>query len=101
MQDYKIRIYTEALDDIQAATDWYNEQKDGLGTRYQIQVIRQINKLKATAQFYPIRYDNVRCLIIKKFPFMVHYHVDNKSNIIIVYAVFHTSLNPKIWNKRK
>ena len=31
----KILIDEEALLDIQAATDWYNEQLQGLGTRFQ------------------------------------------------------------------
>lgn len=100
MQDYTLKIHSEALDDIQQVTDWYNEQKDGLGKRFQIQVIRQISKLKDTAPFYNIRYQDVRCLIIRKFPFMVHYTINQKFGIITIYAVVHTSRKPKIWSKR-
>jgi mRNA-degrading endonuclease RelE of RelBE toxin-antitoxin system len=100
MQDYTLKIHNEALDDIQQATDWYNEQKDELGKRFQMQVVRQINKLKNTAPLYNIRYQDVRCLIIKKFPFMVHYTVNQKLGIITIYAVVHTSRHPKIWSKR-
>jgi hypothetical protein len=39
-------IDPEALDDIQKATDWYNEQLPGLGSRFQTQTIKQISSLK-------------------------------------------------------
>ncbi len=35
MPPYKIKIYPEALNDIQKSTDWYNEQSKGLGIRFQ------------------------------------------------------------------
>jgi hypothetical protein len=38
MNTYKLKIDEEALQDIQNATDWYNEQLEGLGTRFQKQV---------------------------------------------------------------
>jgi hypothetical protein len=31
---------------------------------------------------------------------MVHFVVDDQQDIVTVYAVFHTSRNPQIWNKR-
>jgi len=101
VREYKVKIHAEALDDIQNATDWYNEQSEGLGKRFQSQVVRQINKLKDTSQLYAIRYNDIRCMIIKKFPCMVHYSVNDKLNTITIFAIFHTSLNPKIWDQRK
>ena len=43
MTQYKVAIDPEALQDIQSATDWYNEQQRGLGSRFQKQVKAQIN----------------------------------------------------------
>jgi hypothetical protein len=39
-------IDPEALDDIQKATDWYNEKFPSLGSRFQHQVITQITSFK-------------------------------------------------------
>ena len=97
---YQIKILPEALDDIQLATDWYNDQAAGLGRRFQKQVISQINRLKNSGERYVIRYDDVRCMVIKKFPFMVHFVVDVNTETLTVYAVLHTSRNPKIWVRR-
>lgn len=67
MSKYNIKVYPEAIDDIQNATDWYNDQLVGLGSRFKKQVIKQINKLETTAELYTIRYNEVRCMVIKKF----------------------------------
>jgi hypothetical protein len=42
MNTYKLKIDKEALQDIQNATDWYNEQLEGLGSRFQKQTKLQI-----------------------------------------------------------
>jgi tRNA U34 5-carboxymethylaminomethyl modifying enzyme MnmG/GidA len=56
MNQYKIWIDPEALEDIQKATDWYNEQLPGLGSKFQERVIHQINLLKINPLGYAIRY---------------------------------------------
>jgi hypothetical protein len=100
MKKYKIQIDEEALQDIQSAINWYNEQSEGLGSRFLKQIKLQINSLKLDATIYANRYSNVHCMLIKKFPFMVHYMIDNTNFTIQVFAVLHTSRNPKIWEKK-
>ncbi len=100
MKQYRIKITSEALNDIQHATNWYNGQVDGLGVRFQKQVVKQINRLSSTAEIYVIRYNDVRCMMIKHFPFMVHFTIDTHKGILAVYGVLHTSRNPRIWEKR-
>lgn len=98
---YKVKIDKEALLDILKATDWYNRQVKGLGFRFQKQVIIQINSLSFNPNGYKIRYEDVRCMLIKKFPFLVHFTVDELNYIVIVFAVIHTSRNPEIWEHLK
>ena len=101
MDIYKIQIDEDAFQDIQFATDWYNEQLDGLGARFQKQVKIQINSLKKDAAIYSNRYADVHCLIINTFPFMVHYTVNEHLKLVEIFAIIHTSRNPKIWKKRR
>ncbi len=72
MNSFKIQIDEAALQDIQNATVWYNKQLLGLGSKFQKQAKRQINSLKKDATIYAKRYAVVRCMVIKKYPFMVH-----------------------------
>ena len=75
---YKVRISPDALLDIQEATNWYNDQVAKLGGRFQDDAKSQINKLKINALKHSIRYANVRCALIKKFPFLIHFVVDEE-----------------------
>jgi len=100
MTDYKILIDSDALQDIQGATDWYNEQLPGLGSRFQTQIKKQINSLSKNAGIYAVRYDDVRCMLIKKFPFLVHFTINRQRKTVEVFAVFHTSRNPRIWSEK-
>ena len=99
MQIYKVKIHKEALLDIQEATHWYNKQLPGIGKRFQEQVKKQINALKTTATFNSVRYSDVRCSLVTKFPFLIHYVV--KESEVEVFAVIHTSRNPKIWETKR
>jgi hypothetical protein len=100
LRKFKIIIQEEASQDIRDGAEWYNEQQSGLGKRFKLEVKSQINLLK-TSPFFRIRYDNIRCLPLKKFPFMIHFEVDEVKKIVTIRAVFNTSRNPNIWKSRK
>lgn len=97
---FKIKIGAAAIDDIQEGIDWYNQQQNLLGQKFLADIKAHITLLKNNPHFQ-IRYDNVRCLPLKKFPFMIHYTLDEKENLVVVRAVFNTSIDPKLWQKRK
>ncbi len=101
MSKYKLVIDVSAWQDILEITDWYNQQSAGLGTRFQKQVKLQINSLKNYALSYSTRYLNVRCMMVKKFPFLVHFIVDDKHYTVEIFAIIHTSRKPKVWEKTK
>ncbi len=87
---FSIFIEPEALVDVQKAIDFYNEQKLGLGEDFLKQVNSHLKTLY-THPFFQIRYDNVRCLPVSKYPFMIHYTVDEPNDCVIVRAVLNTN----------
>jgi len=86
---YRIKIESEASRDIQEGIDWYNEQQANPGRKFHSAVKNAIAQLMVNP-FYQIRYDEVRCLPLKKFPFMVHFTVDEVQKLIVIRAVFNT-----------
>ncbi len=100
MKKYKIKIEPVALADIQEITDWYNEQQAGVGKNFQASVIKHINSLSNIPQGYPIRYKEIRCAPIHKFPYMIHFFINDETNTVEVLAVINTSRNPKIWDQK-
>jgi plasmid stabilization system protein ParE len=97
---YNIKIDEDALHDLREIVIWYNSQLQNLGLRFHKQVKSQINSLKTQPYICTIRYKDVRCMLVKKFPFMIHYTINEESYLIEIFAIFHTSRNPKIWNSR-
>jgi len=100
MSSYQIRMKVEALKDLNSAVDWYNEQKRNLGIKFQQQVVKQINSLKTNPQGHSTVFTNVRCLVIKQFPFVVHYTVNDSQKMVDIFSVFHTNRDPDILDKR-
>ncbi|MCD0465904.1 type II toxin-antitoxin system RelE/ParE family toxin [Flavobacterium sp. ENC] len=97
---YKIKIDQEALNDLREIVIWYNSQLQNLGIRFHKQVKTQINSLKTQPYIYTIRYKDIRCMLVKKFPFMIHYSVNEELYLLEIYAILHTSRSPEIWNTK-
>lgn len=98
--NYSLQIDIDAFNDIQNTSEWYEIQSKGLGLRYKNQTKKQINSLKKNPYLFSIKYDEIRCRKIEKFPFLIHYTIDEELKTINVFAVFHTSRSPEIWKNR-
>jgi plasmid stabilization system protein ParE len=97
---YKALILPLAKEDIRDAARWYNHQKPGLGKKF-IQEARSIVRyIRQNPHACNIRYNQVRTALLKVFPFMLHYTIDEDSKTVIISAVLHTSRDPKEWKKR-
>ena len=95
-----LKIEPEVELDIQERISWYNKQQAGLGRTFHASVKAYLKKLTANP-FYQIRYDGVHCLPLKKYPYMIHFTIDEKNQRVIVHAVFNTARDPKAWKNRK
>jgi len=91
---WHIIITPEAKTDIQEGIDWYKSRQLGLGKRFHVEVKNSISCIKKSP-FYAIKYNQVRCLQPHKFPYLIHYIIDEDSQTIIILGVLNTSLNPE------
>lgn len=94
---YNLKIDIDAFNDIQRTFEWYELQSKGLGLRYKNQTKKQINALKKDPYLFSIKYNSIRCRKIEKFPFLIHYEINEENKTVTVFAIFHTSRNPEIW----
>ncbi|WP_423130296.1 hypothetical protein [Gaoshiqia sp. Z1-71] len=97
---FRIKIEPEAHQDIQEGITWYNQRQSGLGRKFHSEVKVYIEKLKINP-FFQIRYDEVHCLPMKQYPYMLHYTVDKECKVVTIRGVFKTSRTPKVWKSRK
>lgn len=79
--------------DIQEARKWYNQRQKGLGKKFYTEVKSSLEAIRRTPQFQ-VRYDEIRCLPLKTYPFMIHYQVDEGQKTVLILACIHCSLNP-------
>jgi plasmid stabilization system protein ParE len=97
---YKSLILPLAKEDVRDAARWYNKQSPGLGRKFTQEVRDIVRYIRQNPQACNIRYNDVRTAVLKVFPFMLHYTIDQSSKMIIISAVLHTSRDPEVWKKR-
>jgi plasmid stabilization system protein ParE len=100
MKSFRIVIDDAALSDIKEAANWYDKHGENLGSRFKKSVKQQINIIKSNADSYSVRYKNVHCALVKKFPFLIHFVIDEKNHVVKILAVIHSSRSPDIWQEK-
>jgi plasmid stabilization system protein ParE len=97
---YKSIILPLAKEDIREAAKWYNNKREGLGKRFTAEVREVVQLITQNPAVFGVRYDKVSAAVLNKFPYMIHFTVDQANKTVIVSAVFHTSRDPELWKKR-
>lgn len=101
MKSYTIVLEPESRDDINEAIEYYNEIYGNLSLKFLTSLEATIDRIKQNP-FYQIKYDDVRILPLKKFPYSIHYHINEDFDEIKILAVIHTASDPdKIWMWRE
>ena len=94
---FNVIIEKRAVKDIQKATDYYDEKSTQAGDNFINEVTSFLTALE-TIPSYQVRYNDIHCLPLKKFPFLIHFSIQEKT--VLVHAITHTSINPNKWPKR-
>jgi plasmid stabilization system protein ParE len=92
MTGYKVVLTLRARQDIQASIKWYNVKQKGLGKRF-YQFVKQAISTLHLIPFFQVRYSEVRCLKVKRFPYLVHYVIEDDT--IYILAVICTYQDPE------
>ncbi len=93
-----VRLLPEARVEFNAATDWYEQQRAGLGTKFVAQVREVLGRITTDPERHAMVYLDVRKVLVPKFPYVVLYRDDLTE--VLVISVFHTSRDPSIWKSR-
>ena len=95
---FKVRMLAAAQQDVRIAAIWYSKQVKGLGSKF-LNELKSYKKTLEKNPFFAKRNVVIRTLPLKKFPFMIHYTINEKQNEVIILSVLHTAQNPEIWPK--
>ena len=91
MRKFNIEINPRVEKDLLNSIDYYKKINKKIATNFLKDFKNTIALLKQNPN-YQVRYKEVRCIPLKNYPFMLHFKT--YENLIIVYALIHTSLNP-------
>lgn len=98
---FQVIIVPSASADIRDSALWYEQQQKGLGRRFTEQVKKKVHFIRQHPESYSVKYDHCRTAILKTFPYMIHYLVEEDRELIVILAVLHTSRSPQVWPGRK
>jgi plasmid stabilization system protein ParE len=93
---FKIIILDEAKNDFKEIITWYKKINPLLSKKFANSFNNSLKKINKNPYEYQIRYDNVRVFLLKTFPYLVHFSIENQN--IFIKAVLHTSRDNKINN---
>ncbi len=93
LSPYKVTFSPESILDIKDIRRYYDEIQQGVGTRLTEELDKVLNSIKRNARFAAVRYADVRCARIRKFPFLVHYKIIDSQRVRIL-AVYSTYKKP-------
>ncbi len=99
MINYTIIADPKVKDDLKEARDFLNSRRKGFGKKFLSEYRTTLKHLQKNPNFQ-IRYNDVHCLPMKTFRYMIHFKMDEENKNILIYAVLSTYLNPdKNWIK--
>ena len=96
---YKLLLKPGAEEDIDHAYNWYEDQKIGLGEMFLQELVSFYKKLEQRPTVFTKINKYYRQASLKKFPYVLIFEINKKE--VILYAVFHTSRNPRNKLRRK
>jgi toxin ParE1/3/4 len=89
----------EAETDIEAAAAWYDAQRPGLGVEFTSEVRRILALLEATPETFPLVLQDIRRVLLRRFPYEVFYVVGPQQ--VTVIACMHGHRDPATWQTRR
>ena len=99
MTSFNVRIRDTAFDDLQDVVDYYSTINPTLGKGF-FDIFENAIEILKINPYFQVRFDNIRSLPLHRFPYSIYFDVDQKRNIINVYAIVHQASDPDTVVKR-
>lgn len=97
---YSVLITPDANKQIEQAVQYYSEHVSKKVALDFLKDYRQAVSEIVEVRYFQVFYLDFRVRLMKKFPYLVFYSLDEERKLIIIKAVFHTSQHPSKYPKR-
>lgn len=93
-----IDLRLEAVDEADAAYEWYDEQRAGLGEEFLEALLKQLDDIRTRPEGWPVLYRKIRASPMRRFPYVIYYRIlPDRINIV---AIQHGHRSPRAWRSR-
>ena len=94
----RVRFRSEALDDVESAFEWYEDQRPGLGAEFRIALEAVVERIADRPSAFIEVLPPVRRALLRRFPYSLYFRV--LEGEIEVVACLHMRRNPDAWMRR-
>ena len=91
---FKVEILKRANLEIEEAYLYYESIQNGLGIKFILEYENYLNTLYKIP-FFEQKYNSIRVLPLKKFPYSIHFSVNETDQIVVIHAVTCDYQNPE------
>jgi len=93
VNNFKLKILSRAKLEVNEVTEYYESKSKGLGKVFYLE-FKNYSKTLRNIPFFEEKYNIVRILPLKKFPYTIHFTVDENEKIVFIQAVTSNNQNP-------
>jgi plasmid stabilization system protein ParE len=86
--------------DMNEAVSYYEQFNPRLGRQFLFRIREAYHFLEMMPKGFQKKYKSVRTLLLKQFPYHIHYLVDDHNQKVIVLALVHSYRNPSDYTLR-
>jgi toxin ParE1/3/4 len=94
----KYEFHPEALEDYQAATNWYAERGTALALQFVAAVEEAIGRVSEAPKRWRILEEDVHRCLARVFPYAILYTIE--ADFVLIVAIMHCSREPGYWRHR-
>lgn len=91
---YTVLVTPTATEDIAVAIEYYNALAADLGYRFADLVAEYFDRIAELPTASAVRYKNVRCKPMKRFPYLIMFTIDEPAHAVNILRVFNTYQEP-------
>lgn len=91
-------IEHEAAADVQAAFDWYEDQRPGLGEAFEAAFFGALDRAVRLPEGFEVLHRGTRRVLLQRFPYGLYYKV--YGDTLLVLACLHCKEHPDRWRRR-
>jgi plasmid stabilization system protein ParE len=97
---YKVVNHPAVEEDIASVLTFYKSAGKRIINEFLSRLLEVNDYLKTNPYSFQVRYKEVRLIMLKQFPFQLHYIIDEFNKSVIVLAIVHTYRKPSDFSER-